>query len=164
MLYYFALGLTASLLVACLQTVGFLGTGEAGSRPGRHYFMTHDGGRHEHSAPRSGFLWSRITVREIGMLAPPPAAGAPACKKGPCTETEGARGTVHLCVFPNGTDKGGDWNPYWSLQGYAITYGGLRSLSCPATTLYETLNSTTTAHHHPNRQQTKSRKAYRNYR
>ena len=65
-----------------LDAGAVLGTGE----PRQHFFMTR-GGRHEHlnfcfksSGPRSGFLLSIITVWGIGKLAPPAAAGAPACQ------------------------------------------------------------------------------------
>ena len=140
--------------------------GRSGQPPGAALF--HDTWWGAARALRAAKRFSMISYHCAGNWH----VGAPSGCRRPCSQEgalhrnceKGARGTVHLCVFPNGTDKGGDWNPYWSLQGYAITYGGLRSLSCPATTLYETLNSTTTAHHHPNRQQTKSRKAYRNYR
>ena len=66
-----------------------LGTGEPGSRPGRHFFMTR-GGRHErlkkikknnnNNLGREAVFYylSHITAWGIGKLAPPAAAGAPA--------------------------------------------------------------------------------------
>ena len=63
-----------------------LGTGDPGSRPGRHFFMTR-GGRHDHLKKKIIIIWAakrfsiiyHITVWGIGKLAPPAAAGAPAC-------------------------------------------------------------------------------------
>ena len=60
-----------------------LDTGEAGSRPGRHFFMTREG-RHEHLkkiiwAAKRFSIFYHITVWGIGKLAPAAAAGAPAC-------------------------------------------------------------------------------------
>src|SRR4029434_4416677 len=84
-----------------------LGTGDPGSRPGRHFFIRR-GGRQEHfkkkiilAAKRFSII-HHITVCGIGKLAPPAAAGAPDRLEGTdpvCEwEGEGARGTVHLWV------------------------------------------------------------------
>src|SRR4029434_5751955 len=116
-----------------------LGTGDPGSRPGRHFFIRR-GGRQEHlkkkiiwAAKRFSIIY-HITVCGIGKLAPPAAAGASARQEGAVERSCVRRG--------KGRGRGGQFtSPKWNGQGGAgdPLYSSHISTFFPITHIHNTL-------------------------